>query len=147
MRIALRKRLRAARAATIHQDASHGRLAIRVQYCGADLQPRCDFLGSAHLAKDWPSNGLGVAAATEDAVTRFFMSNSNAPQVAKVDRPTPTDEDVAACAEFCGHAEGFNTDAAADERKAAETLRGPTPLQPDEGRTSCHVLFPNLKML
>ena len=63
LRTRTRLALRAAQSLSLHSDASKGRLLVRGQMCGEDLQPHHALLGTTNLSADFDSSALGLASA------------------------------------------------------------------------------------
>ena len=136
-----REYLRKAESITLHQDAQKGRLALRVQTCGADLAPASCFLGTANVVKDYTNNSEGIAQATLTVIKDHSTPRSCPPHV-HGNRPEPV-LDVGLMTHICNHVEVFNSDAAADEQLAGRMLRGSSQRQQQDCGGQDDGIFPN----
>ena len=127
---------------TVHSDASQGRLLVRGQMCGHDLEPHFCLLGTDMVTED--SSALGLAGVMLRILRDLCTPLSNGPGNAQSDNL-----DTAALAHVCSIVEVFNADAASDEQLAG-TLFAAGGLAPgglDANASAPVGVFPNLKMV
>lgn len=79
----VRRLIRMAKSLTLHQDGHKGRLAVRVQLCGEDLEPHFVFLGIVNLVKLFKTNALGIKAATVHVMKKICTKHADAPYTTK----------------------------------------------------------------
>ena len=140
VRMRTRLQLRKATSMTVHQDASKGRLVMRAQMCGEDLQPTRALLGAVNYVDTFDSSAMGLAAATLHALRELCTPLLHAPHGSKVG--CSVDHDL--MLHVCSIVEVFNADAASDEQLAAKLLqRGAV----EPAAPALEHIFRNLKLM
>ena len=142
-----RRRLRAACAVGLHQDARKGWLAVRFSACGRDLEAHVGVLGCARLANDYSLDALGVRRATMDIIKAACTPLSDPPYCAKPPAPVL---DEALETHLRSVTELLDADAASDEHKACKLLRGKHPIAFNKANVGASYTFdkylPNIEV-
>ncbi len=126
VRTRTRLKLSGARSVTLHSDASKGRLLVRAQMCGDDLEPYHCFLGTTTLGDDATAHGIAtsIVRILRDLASPFMGAPGSEELEAKPNLPALT--------RMCNVVEVFNADAANDEQLAGRLLEDTGGLAPGD---------------
>ena len=112
---------------SLHQDGRAGRLLLRYRACNSKLQMRAGVLGQVNLCVDQNSQGaFGIARGTMSVIRNFCTAKRAPPHTSRSLRTAPQFQS-GVFAHLKRTIEMIDTDAAADERRAAKVLRDGVP--------------------
>jgi hypothetical protein len=127
-RVLDRRFLRSAGTVSLHQDGRKGRLAMRYRGCNELLEVRSGALGQIDLCATSKDLGaLGIAEGTMAVLTKICTKRPHPPYIKLAKRAGMNVLDKPLLDNLKRKIELMDTDAAADEQRAAKVLKSGTP--------------------